>query len=1065
MTRFMIKAGPYVGPRGGLYADPEHTIPWKGAVATSGCPRCKGVGHKIYRQATIGGGEEVSSAPCATCNPKGKVPLDPKKLEARGLPIPKQVNQETTPRAEPKPAPSTPSKPDPRQTSIFDRVESKPSDKERLMAEKPRPKKFGWKDPGVGPSAPRFEGRQAVLALSMSKAARKLHDRITFAGLNISVEHGEGSYRHWGDPCGESGKTKMLYPYGYIRGTEGTDGDHVDVYVGHQQDATHAYIVDQGKKGRWWEFDEQKVMLGFGSEAEAREAYLAHYNDSRFFQRIQAIPIAVFCDLMRDPTLRGERIAKAEGGKYIRRVPYTDGKGRKRYRYYYSEAAIARDAVAGEEIRLGKISVSVLAVDSRTGSITLQVGKGKPRSVTPREWSALMERAYGGRYRRHAMARAKQAIDAVYRHVPKALLEEIPGNTDKERLAAIRKRFPQVYAKLQASFRRAGVDLESAKRTIGHVMERRGWEPDARAVALGSVLRGDTKPRSVDTMMRAAENLSDGVVTAEDAAAAVTLRAEGRFVAATNQLAESAEREIGDLEKALEKAKSGDVEAAAEVLRQALTAESAQRLVLMLQAFPGLALDAADKSREALLQVPSVAPSRAPKRIGSSTVLYVAEEGQAVAMRARYRLMEAGEVKASHDPASGFKASPDYPEDVQERAYHRDQAEQAKVVMNAVRLQPAIVANTNPDAVNGPPMVTPDGIALGGNSRTMSMQKVYADHPAKAEELKQYLRDHAYEFGFSEADIDAMEAPILVREVDPPPGGSFTKDGMRKLVRQMNETFTQAMDPRTMQVALGRKLQQGTIDALASGMQEGETLNAFLSSSRSDDFMRKLQTDGVIDSRNANQYRQAKPPRRLNEDGKAMVARILVGRMIGDADVLSNTHQSTIESVARSVPALARASKKGDQYDLGGALGVALDARARLVAQGNLDLGGGLDDGGVERAMADLDDMFDPHPVKRDPIAGAVLEVILRRPGSRQMPAVFDRYADLVSREGVEGQEGLGFGGAERRKPAEILARALEDTKPAPKKEKEKKKTDAAEPPEEPALFKSTLRFGIRRAR
>ena len=25
----LVKAGPYVGPRGGLWADPAHTIPWK----------------------------------------------------------------------------------------------------------------------------------------------------------------------------------------------------------------------------------------------------------------------------------------------------------------------------------------------------------------------------------------------------------------------------------------------------------------------------------------------------------------------------------------------------------------------------------------------------------------------------------------------------------------------------------------------------------------------------------------------------------------------------------------------------------------------------------------------------------------------------------------------------------------------------------------------------------------------------------------------------------------------------------------------------------------------------
>jgi hypothetical protein len=125
--------------------------------------------------------------------------------------------------------------------------------------------------------------------------ARKLAKRRKFQGLDISVETAKGSYRHWYDPhAGEGGKTKLLHDYGYVRGSVGADGDHVDCYVGPNQHAANAFVVDQMKKPAFVEFDEQKVMLGFDTEAQARKAYLACYNDPRFLGTIRTVPMADF---------------------------------------------------------------------------------------------------------------------------------------------------------------------------------------------------------------------------------------------------------------------------------------------------------------------------------------------------------------------------------------------------------------------------------------------------------------------------------------------------------------------------------------------------------------------------------------------------------------------------------------------------------------------------------------------------------------------------------------------------------------------------------------------------
>lgn len=136
--------------------------------------------------------------------------------------------------------------------------------------------------------------RSSVVHVFYGKA-RKLHARREVHGMQISVENAQGTSRHWYDPhAKESGSTRMLYDYGYIRGTEGTDGDHVDVYVGPNPESENVYVITQMKKPAFTAIDEQKVMLGFSSAKKAKRAYLAHYNDPRFFGSMKKMNIETF---------------------------------------------------------------------------------------------------------------------------------------------------------------------------------------------------------------------------------------------------------------------------------------------------------------------------------------------------------------------------------------------------------------------------------------------------------------------------------------------------------------------------------------------------------------------------------------------------------------------------------------------------------------------------------------------------------------------------------------------------------------------------------------------------
>ena len=139
---------------------------------------------------------------------------------------------------------------------------------------------------------------------------------MVFQGLKISIETDRGELRHWHDPhTGRDGTTKMRHPYGYIRLTEGKDGDHVDCYIGPNPNAAMAYVVHQLKAPTFSVVDEDKVMLGFDSLRAAKRAYLAHYDDPRFLGEVSVIPMGRFKDRALATRTRKDKIIKGGNGR------------------------------------------------------------------------------------------------------------------------------------------------------------------------------------------------------------------------------------------------------------------------------------------------------------------------------------------------------------------------------------------------------------------------------------------------------------------------------------------------------------------------------------------------------------------------------------------------------------------------------------------------------------------------------------------------------------------------------------------------------------------------------
>ena len=100
---------------------------------------------------------------------------------------------------------------------------------------------------------------------------------IKVDGLDITIEQPKGSIRRGTDANGKQWESEMHNTYGYIRGTESVDGDHIDIFLSDNPAEGNVFVVDQVNKDG--SFDEHKVMYGFPDMESAKRAYLSNYEE------------------------------------------------------------------------------------------------------------------------------------------------------------------------------------------------------------------------------------------------------------------------------------------------------------------------------------------------------------------------------------------------------------------------------------------------------------------------------------------------------------------------------------------------------------------------------------------------------------------------------------------------------------------------------------------------------------------------------------------------------------------------------------------------------------------
>ena len=145
---------------------------------------------------------------------------------------------------------------------------------------------------------------------------RKGH--VDFQGLPVTIETPKGGTRRGV----KDGKVQWEVPdmpahYGYVKGTQGRDGDHVDVFIGDNPQSDRVFVIDQ-VDAQTGAFDEHKAILGTDSREEAGNLYSRAFSDGAGPDRIGNIT-EMSVEEFKDWLSKGKRTkpaAKPEQARY-----------------------------------------------------------------------------------------------------------------------------------------------------------------------------------------------------------------------------------------------------------------------------------------------------------------------------------------------------------------------------------------------------------------------------------------------------------------------------------------------------------------------------------------------------------------------------------------------------------------------------------------------------------------------------------------------------------------------------------------------------------------------------
>lgn len=296
----------------------------------------------------------------------------------------------------------------------------------------------------------------------------------------------------------------------------------------------------------------------------------------------------------------------------------------------------------------------------------------------------------------------------------------------------------------------------------------------------------------------------------------------------------------------------------------------------------------------------------------------------------RYAVRELEQVQPSHNGLN-FEPNPRYSY-TNDRDYG-DPRNQERILRQTGQFRPEYLLTDTPDNVNGPPVVDQTGSTLGGNSRVMTLQRVYGSRPDAAQAYRDLLTQKAPQFGIDPAQVQAMKRPVLVREL------LDSAVNPQQVITDTNKTGTAALTSAERALADAHRVTTRSFDAITQQMDRvgpDATLAQAIEGDGGRAVLDALVNDGAITPQEKAQYLTSKST--LTEEGKIRVRRLVSGRLFDTPEQFDTTPPSLRDKVEKLAPTVLRLASRED-WDLAPTVrdALAILEQARAAGIKNLD--------------------------------------------------------------------------------------------------------------------------------
>lgn len=320
-------------------------------------------------------------------------------------------------------------------------------------------------------------------------------------------------------------------------------------------------------------------------------------------------------------------------------------------------------------------------------------------------------------------------------------------------------------------------------------------------------------------------------------------------------------------------------------------------------------------------------PAKTEPAYGSDTTIRV--PGEQTTYPARYAVREAEDVQPSHN-AFNFERNPQY--DYENDRDYTQPENASRVIQNghAGTFDATYTTSESPTAEHGAPIIDQRGNALGGNSRTMTQQRVYEHNPIGASAYRDALAAKAAGLGINPGDLGRFKKPMLVRELS----GQIGQLGAQKAITDFNKSAAAKLAPEEQAVADGRRMSPRTISKISGNLAdvgEDSTLAQALRGDGGTDIISSLVKDGVITRQESNGLVDDRGV--LTGAAKDRISKALVGRMFASSSDFGNTAPDIRNKLERVAPQVLRVEDR-PQWSLTGPIREAVTAIADAKAHG-----------------------------------------------------------------------------------------------------------------------------------